>query len=243
MKTKQIIPALWLLLANAFIFVASAQNSDDKCNAYFPTTKGAVLEYVVHDIKNGSNKGVIRQTVMEVVDTADGLKIIAKSERIDKNERPDQKGTYSASGEIEMRCKDGIFYADVRSLLDSKTSMYKGGDKKLSAVDLQLPARMSPGQLLPDAELTIGAETAGLPIPPIIISVVNRKVTALESVTVAAGTFECYKIECELEMTPVVNSYGRLVQWIAAGVGTLQSETYDEDGRLISKLQLTKWKE
>lgn len=243
MKTKiNIFVLLILLFTNALVFAVFAQQTNDNCKAYFPTTVGATLEYAVDDIKN-SNKGTIRQTVTDVVDTENGLKIIARSERIDENNRIDQKGQYTVSGEIEMRCEDDVFYTDVRSLLDSKTSMYKGGDKKLSGVDLQLPAQMSPGQSLPDAEISIGAEVANLPIPPITISVVNRKVMATESVTTPARTFECYKIECELEMHPVVTSYTRLVQWIAAGVGTVKSETYDENGKLISKMILTGLKE
>ncbi len=243
MKTQKNISVLSILLyTNALVFAVSAQQTNNNCKAYFPTTVGATLEYAVDDIKN-SNKGTIRQTVLDVVDSGSGLIITARSERIDENDRVDQKGQYTVSGEIEMRCEDGVFYTDVRSLLDSKTSMYKGGDKKLSSVDLQLPVQMSPGQSLPDAEISIGAEVANLPVPPITISVVNRKVMTVESITTPAGTFDCYKVECELEMHPVVTSYTRLVQWISAGVGTVKSETYDENGKLISKMILTGLKE
>lgn len=244
METKKISLVLLLLFfVNTLTFFAFAQKSDGKCKAYFPTIQGAVLEYTVRDIKNGSNKGTIRQTVSDVIDTDNGLKIIAKSERTDQNVRIDQQGTYSVSGEMEMRCENGIFYTDVRSLLDSKTAMYKGGDAKLSGTDLQLPAQMSPGQSLPDADISIGAETAGLPIPPITIEVVNRRVEAVESITTPAGTFNCYKITCEVEMHPVISSYMRLVQWIAEGVGTVKSETYEENGKLISDMILTGLKE
>ena len=234
---------LLLMLAIGIPAVVYAAPPEDKCFAYFPTRKGASLEYTVHDIKNGSNKGTIRQTVSDVTNTGNGLKIVVKSERVDQNVRINQKGTYSVSGEIEMRCENGIFYADVRTLLDNKTSMYKAGDKKLSGNDLQLPAEMSAGQSLPDADISIGAETAGLPIPPISISVFNRKVKSVESVTTPAGTFECYKIESEVEMAPVAVSNLIVTQWIARGVGIVQSETYDEDGKLVSKMQLAKLEE
>lgn len=240
MKTKKAISALSIIfLANVVLFYASAQKINNTCKTYFPTVVGSVLEYKVDDIKN-SNKGTIKQTVADVVDTENGLKIIVRSERIDENIRIDQKGEHKVSGTIEMRCEGGVFYTDVRSLLDSKTSMYKSGDSKLSGVDLQFPANMSPGQSLPDAEISIGAEVANLPIPPITISVTNRKVMSTEKVSTPSGTFECYKIECEVEMHPVVSSYLRIVQWISEGIGTVKSETYDENGKLVSKMILTK---
>lgn len=244
MKTTK-ISSIFLLLffASAFLFSAFAQKRNGNCNAYFPTTPGTVLEYAFRDVKNGSNRGTIRQTVTNVTDTGNGLKIIAKSERTDQNVRVGQEGTYSTSGEITMRCENGVFYADVRTLLDNQIGIYKGGDAELSGTELQLPGKLSPGQSLPDADISIGAGRVGLPIPPITIEVVNRQVKAVESITTPAGTFNCYKIMCEVEMHPVVTSYTRLVQWIAEGVGTVKSEMYDEAGKLMSETILTGLKE
>jgi hypothetical protein len=60
-------------------------------------------------------------------------------------------------------------------------------------------------------------------------------VVAQESVTTAAGTFDCFKIESEVTVNAMMQSMvTKVVTWISAGVGNVKAETY-----MGGKLQMT----
>jgi hypothetical protein len=70
--------------------------------------------------------------------------------------------------------------------------------------------------------------------------ITNRKVEAKESVTVPAGTFDCFKISynSEIKIGFVKKNY-RYITWYAPEVGAVKSEFYSAKGKLEGYSEMT----
>jgi len=70
--------------------------------------------------------------------------------------------------------------------------------------------------------------------------VVDRKVEAFESITTAAGTFECFKLSQTTKSKMMfMNLTLKSIDWIAEGIGSVRSESYTEKGKLEGYTVLT----
>ena len=68
----------------------------------------------------------------------------------------------------------------------------------------------------------------------------DRKVVGKETVTTAAGTFECFKVEQTTEMDMgFVKREMKGVSFIAEGIGVVRSESFDKNGDLESYSEIT----
>jgi hypothetical protein len=68
------------------------------------------------------------------------------------------------------------------------------------------------------------------------ITMTDRKVIALETLTTAAGTFECYVVTYTNSVS-VGGMRQNLTakQWIAEGVGMVKEESYKANGNLMTQ--------
>ena len=92
------------------------------------------------------------------------------------------------------------------------------------------------GQSLPDSKINIMV-SAGKVNLRMKVDVHDRKVIGQETVTVPAGSFDCYVISDEGTTTMLVSKTTTHKIWVAKGVGTVKQETYDKKGK-FDKLQL-----
>jgi len=98
---------------------------------------------------------------------------------------------------------------------------------------------------LPDANMHIKISIGDVAISNINFDLQDRKVDSKESITVPAGSFDCYKISYNSKMksesmeTPVELSI-KHVEYYAPNVGMIRSETYDKNGDLQSYTILNK---
>ena len=204
------------------------------CEILFPTKQGTRREMTIYNAK-GNVTGTIRQKVESVTNTAKGMKIATTQEMYDK------KGKQIFSGTANMWCEGDRFYVDAQSLLNEQTlKMFKDVKSKVTGVDIAYPSRMSAGQSLPDAEVTITAEAADFPLPPITLRTIDRKVQSIESITTPAGTFQCYKISYSIVMKSMITVRMSAVEWMSREVGCVKSESYDKKGKRIGSTLLTK---
>jgi hypothetical protein len=74
------------------------------------------------------------------------------------------------------------------------------------------------------------------------ITVTNRVVEKIESITTEAGTFECYKITQTVITKGPVKYESNSSQWMAKGTGLIKSESYGTDGNVISSMVLSQVK-
>lgn len=204
------------------------------CEILFPVKQGTRREMTIYEA-NGKVSGTIRQQVQSVTNTAKGMKITTAQEMYDK------KGKQIFSSVANMWCDGDRFYVDAQSLLNEQTlKMFKDIKYKVTGVDIAYPSRMSAGQSLPDAEVTITAEAADFPLPPITLRTIGRKVQGIESITTPAGTFECYKISYSIVMESMITVQMSAVEWMSKDVGCVKSESYDKKGKLVGSTLLTK---
>jgi hypothetical protein len=219
-----------ILFVIALAFVLSGVISAQDCG-YYSMSKGMVLAYQNLDAK-GKVTGTNRTTCLDV--STLGSTTLYKI----KGEYADAKNNLT-SREFEMRCEDGNFYVDMQSLIDPKSMEgFKDMEISVDANDMMYPSVLIAGQVLPDANITISAATGGVNLMNMIISISNRKVVGTESVTVPAGTFECYKITYDLETKLMFKIASTVTEYINMGVGNVKTDTFDKKGKLAASTVL-----
>ena len=118
---------------------------------------------------------------------------------------------------------------------------FKDMEVEMSGTALEFPAKLIPGQTLPDGSINIKAMTGGITLMNMSMNITNRKVEAAEVVTTPAGTFECVKMSQESELKSIIKKKFKTVSWYAIGVGMVKSENLDEKGNVESSTVLTKF--
>ncbi|MFT3823140.1 MAG: hypothetical protein QM731_04435 [Chitinophagaceae bacterium] len=110
---------------------------------------------------------------------------------------------------------------------------------------LNYPASMKPGDLLNEKqELSFAGESNGNKVR-IAVSMRNRTVTGMEKLKLAAGTWDCFTIECELDIRVKGGGLGlpaqiKLCEWYAPGSGIIKTALFGRDGKMLETLELTK---
>jgi len=71
-------------------------------------------------------------------------------------------------------------------------------------------------------------------------NITNRKVEAIEDITVKGGTFKCYKFSSDVQAIAMgIKVNTKNSEWYAKGIGTVKTESYDKNGKLQSRTELT----
>ena len=224
MKTKRI------LFVIALAFILSGVISAQDCG-YYSMSKGMVLGYQNLDAK-GKVTGTQRTTCLDV--SSVGAATLYKI----KGEYSDAKDNLTTR-ELEMRCEDGNFYMDMQNLVDPKAMEgFKDMEVSVDANAMMYPSVLIAGQTLPDAAITISAATGGVKIMNMVINITNRKVIGFESVTVPAGTFDCYKITYDVETKMMFKIANSVTEYVNMGVGNVKTETLDKKGKLAASTVL-----
>lgn len=220
------IALLLTFLLSGFLSIAQ------ECESFFPIEKGTFTEMKNYDAK-GKLTGTVRQTVTDVRNEADGLIIKVQSEQLDK------KDESLGSQELDMRCKDGVFYMDMKNFYNQAAMGDMGNaEMTIDAKDLMFPANLKPGETLPDGSMTMSYASGPIPMN-MSINIFNRKVEAIENITTPAGTFECYKISYDLEMKVPIKITSKAIQWYAKNAGAVRTESYSKNDKLMGYSELT----
>jgi len=229
MKIKKLLFVIFL----AFVLTGIVMAQD--CS-FYSLTEGMVTGYQNLDAK-GKVTGTTRSTCLNV--NKDGRAVIFKM----KSEYADAKNNNPSMIEYEMKCEDGAFYVDMQNFIDPKSmEAFKGMEVSVDSKDMVYPAGLSAGQTLPDANITVSAATGGVTILNLIVNITNRKVVGTESVTVPAGTFECFKITYDVETKMMFKVYATVTEYVNMGVGNVKTETYDKKGKMAGTTQLVELK-
>jgi hypothetical protein len=203
------------------------------CEPYYIDSQGAVIEMASYD-KKDKLTGTTISTVKEIKTTGD---------RIDWTVNvasKDEKGKDLTSGDLKMWCENGIFKMDMKNFIDEETLKgFEGMELTMDATDLAYPRELSPGQTLPDGSITVKVSNQGMTMMTMVVKIYDRKVEAVEDMTTPAGTFSCYKMTKTIETKTMFKTIVKSTDWMAKKVGTVRSETYDKDGKLMSYMVLT----
>ena len=76
----------------------------------------------------------------------------------------------------------------------------------------------------------------------LVVKIINRKVVGNETVTVPAGTFECYKITYDMETKMMMKINSSVSEYINMGAGIIKTETHDSKGKILGTTILTELK-
>ena len=226
MKTSSftlLIPILALGLS------AEAQ---DCSSSYFLTKEGTKVETTSYS-KNGKMTGKSVTTLVSARQNGSITEYSLRSESTDsKGEVSTLDFTASCDGNTVSVNMKGFFPPEMEVSAD-------GGEVTLEGNDITFPNSMSAGEKLNDGTVTMTLSMGTMTMKT-VMNIVNRTVIGNEKITTPAGTFDCYKIEYQLETAMMgMKTSAKVRQWIAKGIGTVKSENYTVKGDLTGYSEVT----
>lgn len=219
-----------------------------QCNEYFDYKPGMVMQMGNYNSK-GKLIGKQRMAIKKVQNQ--GSKSIIEVEVTLWDDK--EKEIYEGINHFE--CDNGVFKMDLTSLAvnNSNMSQVEGLEAKLEGDKLFYPNNLSAGQKLPDAAFTLTMSSTNAVMNSMMskgqtFQIVNRKVEAKESVTTPAGSFDCFKISSNTNMTMAVGPITKNVKissidFLSSKVGIVRTESYDEKGKLTGYSELISLKQ
>lgn len=213
-----------------FFITAGLHTSWGQCNPYYMIKEGTKWE-----MTNYNGKGKMEGRQVTVVDKFDqsgnGWDAVMSVKVYDKKD----KLAYEAD-DVEMSCADGVISMNMERFVPQESlAAFKDMNMNLEVDNLELPDNLEVGMTLDDGGVTI---TGDMPMALETV-ITDRKVTAKESITTPAGTFDCYKVTYTVDVKMVMNRQMTGAEWITKDVGMIKSETYNNSGKLMSYSELT----
>ncbi|WP_100614934.1 TapB family protein [Confluentibacter citreus] len=221
MKTKITLLVLMLLVSMTTI-------SQNACSTYYPFKEGAKFQITSFD-KKGKKESVVDYEIASIKNNVATI----------NTKISDDKGKEISTASYEMTCNGDGISIDFKSLMNPEMlKQYKKMEVEMTGTNIELPNNLSVGQNLKDAQLNM-AINMGVMKMNMSIDMVNRKVNAKESLTTAAGTFDCFALSYNTEMKIGIKQSFEVKEWISEGVGAVKSETYNKGGKLLGYSELT----
>ncbi|MEN8203901.1 MAG: hypothetical protein ABFS28_14980 [Bacteroidota bacterium] len=220
--TKYLLPVL------AFLFTGFLLQGQ-ACKDFFPQKEGAVLQYVNYD-KKDKVTGSSEMSFKEKKQKDDYTSVVFISTYRDK------KGEAVYENEVEVDCKDGVLYFSSSKFLDPSTmSAYESMEVEVDATHMEMPLNGKAGTELQDGSVNAVISSNGMKIISISVNVFNRKIEAIETIDTPAGSFECIRNSYDaLSQIGFVKMNISAVEWYCPDVGTIRSESYNKNGKLMS---------
>ena len=223
-----------VILLISFCLGSTMAFGQSNCSKYYPFTEGAVSQLTMYNAK-GKSQGMVEYHINSVSSTGDATVANMTMKLIDK------KGNEMQGTEYEATCKDDMVSIDFKSLMGQGMLAALGEEMEteVEGTNLDLPNDLSVGQSLPDAEIIVSMSMSGMNITMSTV-ITDRKVLDMETITVPAGTFECYVLTQTTRVKSMASNQSRTSkQWIAEGVGVVKSEDYNKKGKLDGTSVLT----
>lgn len=207
-------------------------------NSYFPFSEGVKMEMTSYN-KKDKEQG---KSVSEVI-AFEGNKATIKSTIFDK------KGEQVSDGSFEVICENGTVKMDFKNFVPEELlSQYENMEVTIEGDFISIPSSLEVGQELADGSGKMIIDIsggAGVSMKNTInMNFTDRKVSAKESITTPAGTFETYRIDQKMVTEVEIMGMSRTTEttsssWYANGVGAVKTENYDNSGKLSNYSLLT----
>ncbi|OAB79671.1 TapB family protein [Cochleicola gelatinilyticus] len=225
MKTK-------LLFTFILTFCSALSFGQSQCSDYYPFSEGTTSQITTYD-RRGRTAAIVDYTVTQVSNT--GGSEVAAMQSVVK----DEDGETIAETTFDIICSGETVAIDSKSLISPQLfEQYQSMEYEVSGTNIEFPNNLQVGQTLPDADMQMRINMAGINMN-MNVGITDRRVTNLESVTTPAGTFNCFVIEYTMDMRMGMSRTGTSKQWIAEGVGMVKQEDYNRSGRVTSSSLLT----
>ncbi|MCF8378751.1 MAG: hypothetical protein K9H49_04185 [Bacteroidales bacterium] len=220
-----------LILLSVLIVFAMGLKAQE---IFFPTKEGTVLIYKSFDKKN-KETGSVRYTIENINRNGNDMDITYLIESID------QKDELTFKEEITIHMIDDVLYCDMSNFVNKAAFQQDGeipSDIQITGNNLEIPSHPKPGDILPDALIEM-AMKMGYVSMKMTANVTNRKVEALEDITVLAGSFNTYRFSSEVSSTILgLKTFSKTIDWYAKGIGVIRTENYDKKGAIQSRMEL-----
>lgn len=205
---------------------------------FFPTKEGAVLTYKTFD-KKDKETNVVRYTIKDLKVSGSDMVITYQYESVDP------KGKVLYVDEITIHQKGDKLYFDMSNFVNK--AMFQQNAEispeiEIVGNNMEIPSHPKPGDVLPDASVEISMNMGFVNLK-VTANVTNRKVEAIESIAVKAGTYNAYKFSSEVSSSAMgIKVKSRNIEWYVKGVGMVKSEQYDKKDKLQSYTELIEMK-
>jgi hypothetical protein len=220
------------LFVFAALFLSAAVLKSEEI--FFPTKVGTILVYKTFD-KKDKETSTLKYTIKNSKISGNDMDITYQCESYDAK----QKLIYKE--DITIHKKGDKLYFDMSNFIN-KAALQKNGEISpeiiITGNNMEMPSNPKEGDLLPDANVTM-AMSMGFMTMKMSATVANRKVEAIENITVKGGTFKCYKFSSDVTSTVMgLKMSSKNMEWYSKGIGVVRSESYDKNGKLQSHMEL-----
>ncbi len=201
---------------------------------FFPTKEGMVLTYKTFDKKDNVTSAM-KYTINKVNINGNDIDITYLCESLDNKEKLVFKE------EITVHQKGDVMYIDMGNFLNKAAFQQNGeipAEVEVKGNNMEIPLNPLPGQTLPDANIEM-AMKMGFVNMKMSADITNRKVEAIEDISVSGGSFKCYKFSGDVNTVAMgIKVQAKSIEWYAKNVGMVKSESYDKKGNLNGRTEL-----
>ena len=230
---SKLTPVLPVVITTLCFLLSGPSLKAQDCSTYYPIKEGVRLEYKLYG-KKDKLEGTQWQEFTNVTAIAGGVEATVQMGFVNA------KGKEEFTSSYAMSCSDNMVRIDFESMLSSAMILQQEQmEAEITGTDIELPNNLEVGMELPDADvkmkLSMGAMNMNMEV-----NTTDRKVEAKESITTEAGTFECYVISSNTQskMMMADKTFPSKL-WLAEGVGVVKTESYNQSGKLISRMELS----
>ncbi len=215
-------------------FMSGSLVNAQECVMYFPDKVGSTREMKFYDQRDRLSS-ITRQEILDKITSGSKTLVKVRTTSFDKDE------SEIHTGDLEFICEDGVFTFDLKDYLDpASLAAYEEMGIEITADNLAYPARLGPGDQLPDGGIQMVVKSGATTILTLTVDISNRKVEGTEEISTEAGTFKCYKITYDVTTKAgFITTNSTAIEWIADGVGMVRNETFNRRGRLTGYSVLT----
>lgn len=192
------------------------------CKSYYFLQNGKTVEMTITN-KKGEPNG---KQVYSITNVSTGGGVTTGTIN---SEMFDKKGKSVAKANSIMKCNGGVLQVDMKIMLGAQQQeQFAKAEATGNDIYLEYPSSMKVGDQLKDGNFHLDMQNNGL-AESLTMTISERKVEAKESVTTAAGTWDCFKISFKSKLVVKIgigipiNMEG--VEWYAPGFGVVKSQS------------------
>lgn len=192
------------------------------CGSYFTQKQGTVLQFTNYDKNNKVES--YSETKLDKIETS---QVSITVRELDK------KKVQQSEVKATVTCNGGSMVFDMIGQMGKQAVAFP--DATITGDNLEYPSVMTVGQTIKDCSVKIGSPQLPFSLE---MQIADRKITAKESITTAAGTFECYKITYSVTTKMMMDIKMTGIQWYSTKLGVIKTQSFDTAGNLLTVSQL-----
>ena len=223
---KSFLISLFIIASQLAVFAQDCMTSE-----YLK--KGTKWEVTNQD-KKGKTTGIVKYEVLNSTQAGGQYIWEIKVATFDK------KGEPLNEGSSEIICENGIYKMDMSQMMPPETMQsLKDLEVEIESTTINFPRGEDIETQLEDAYIVI-ATSAAMGLMDMKMTISNRKIEGIETITTEAGTFKCLKItqDNKIENKMMSRKY-RTVSWFLPGFGVIKTESYDHKENLMGTSTLS----